>query len=117
MRDYQCADLFDLLTEPFLHEKKRRTSIPIRANTVSLLASLAFKSPRSPLPVIGVAKWRPIAALEPPAATPHKDRSDALKHRAGTRRDGRPCLEAATKTGVSVSKTIALSFRMSARNR
>lgn len=102
------------------------TSIPKRLRTVSLLASLAFSSPKSPTPFSGVAKCNVKADLEPPAATPHNARSDPLKHRAAIRSpETGPGNDHGTSNGIytesnkgeRASRVIAASLRMSASKR
>ena len=102
------------------------TSIPKRLRTVSLLASLALISPKSPTPFSGVAKCKVKADLEPPAATPHNARSDPLKHRATIRSpEADPGNDHGTSNGIytesnsgeRASRVIAASLRMSASKR
>lgn len=88
--------------------------MPKSARTVSLLASLALRSPTSPLPVRGVAKCIVIAALEPPAEIEHKDLKMALRQRKAIRSPG---MENELKKGDSVSRITAVSFKTSASNR
>lgn len=88
--------------------------MPRRARTVSLLESLALRSPTSPVPSMGVAKWRVMAALEPPAAMPQRARKEALRQRAPTRRLG---MVWELRRGDRVSRMTAASLRESARRR
>jgi len=90
------------------------TSIPKRANTVSLLASFALRSPTSPFPFTGLAKCIVIAAFEPPAEIPHRDLKTALRQRAPTRKLGR---ENEMNKGDIVSRMTAVSFKTSASSR
>jgi hypothetical protein len=111
-------------------ERKRRTNIPDRARTVSLLASFAFNSPRSPVPLRGVAKCIVNAALDPPAETAHRARNDELKHNEAARKPEVVCADVGlmngtegrntdmeSTTGENTSKAIAASLRTSARRR
>lgn len=98
--------------------KKYPTSIPKSARTVSLLESLALRSPTSPIPPIGVAKWRVIDDLDPPAAMPHKARRDPLTQSAATRRAGiLTGRDDETNKGETVSRIIAPSLTISASRR
>jgi hypothetical protein len=90
------------------------TSMPKRASTVSLLESLAFRSPTSPLPWMGVAKCMVMDALDPPAAMPHSDLKTALRHSAVTRRPG---IGTVLRAGENVSRMTAVSFSTSASSR
>ncbi|KAG6871261.1 hypothetical protein C0993_003585, partial [Termitomyces sp. T159_Od127] len=71
-------------------------------------------SPTSPTPLIGVAKCRVIAALEPPPTIPHKALQEALKHKVPILSSGN---EAELKTGEKISRITAASLRTSARKR
>lgn len=96
--------------------KEQHTSIPSKATTVSLLASLALRSPTSPVPVLGVEKWIVKAVFDPPAAIPQRARSDALRQSAAMRIPG--ILKGRdVNNGESVSSVIAMSLRISARKR
>jgi hypothetical protein len=111
-------------------ERKRLTNIPDRARTVSLLASFAFNSPRSPVPLRGVAKCIVNAALDPPAETAHRARNDELRHNEAARKpdvvyvdvglrngtEGRD-MDMESTTGENTSKAIAASLKTSARRR
>ena len=88
--------------------------MPKRAKTVSLLASLALRSPTSPLPFNGLAKCMVIAALEPPAEIEQRDLKTALRHKEATRSPG---TGKAISRGESVSRITAVSFRTSASKR
>ena len=66
------------------------------------------------MPATGVAKCRVMAALEPPAAMPHKARKEALRQRAPTRKPG---MEWELRRGERVSRMTAASLRASARRR
>jgi hypothetical protein len=100
-----------------------RTKRPTSAKTVSLLLSLAFRSPMSPEPMMeSEAKWIVTAALEPPATIPHSAREDPLRHKAVIRipePKSRPVNVYAnlSSRGDMTSRTMAISFRMSARKR
>lgn len=89
--------------------------MPKRESTVSLLVSFAFKSPTSPFPLTGVAKWMAIAAFAPPAEIPQRDLKAALRHRAMTRSPGMDLK--VFKSGDRVSRITAVSLRISARRR
>lgn len=68
----------------------------------------------SPFPSRGLAKCIVIAALDPPAAIPHKDLKTALRQRDPTRRPG---MGRELNAGESVSRMTAVSFKTSARSR
>ena len=89
--------------------------MPKRESTVSLLVSFAFKSPISPLPLTGVAKWILIAAFAPPAEIAQRDLQAALRQRALTRSPGTN--SKVFRSGDRVSRIMAISLRMSARRR
>jgi len=93
---------------------KVRTNIPRSARTVSLLESFALRSPTSPTPLTGVAKWRVMAAFEPPAAIPQSARHDELRHKAARRRPG---IGYRDNEGDNVSRMMAASLRTSAKKR
>ena len=100
-----------------------RTRRPTNARTVSLLLSLAFRSPISPEPMTeSEAKCVVTAALEPPATIPHTAREEPLRHSAAMRipepksRPVNVCTNLSS-CGDSTSRTMAISFKMSARNR
>ena len=109
-----------------LGEYTALTSIPSNARTVSLLPSLALRSPTSPGRSPSTAKCTVSAALEPPATAPHSARSAPLRQRATTRKDEFApgftkgySIDRVTnaKYGDRVSEIIAASFKMSARRR
>ena len=120
----------DAASDPFniqkMEDTLNLTNMPNKLRTVSLLASLAFNSPKSPLPFSGVAKCIVRADFEPPAATPHNARSDPLIQRAAMRS---PEADPGKDHGISngtytesnngerASSVIALSLRMSAKKR
>jgi len=100
-----------------------RTRRPTNAKTVSLLLSLAFRSPISPEPMTeSEAKCIATAALEPPATIPHNARKEPLRHKAVIRipepksRPVHACTNLSS-CGDRTSRTMARSFRMSARKR
>ena len=104
-------------------EQHSRTRRPTNARTVSLLLSLAFRSPISPEPTTeSEAKCIVTAALDPPATIPHSARKEPLRHNAVIRipepksRPVNACTNLSSR-GDSTSRTMAVSFRMSARKR
>lgn len=100
-----------------------RTRRPTSAKTVSLLLSLAFRSPISPEPMTeSEAKCIATAALEPPATIPHSARKEPLRHKAVIRIPEPKSRPVNVYTNLSswgdrTSRTMAISFRMSARKR
>jgi hypothetical protein len=100
-----------------------RTRRPTNARTVSLLLSLAFRSPISPEPMAeSEAKCIVTAALEPPATIPQSAREQPLRHKAVIRipepksRPVNVCTNLSS-WGDRTSSTMAMSIRMSARKR
>ena len=102
--------------------------MPNNASTVSLLPSFAFRSPTSPGRFPAVAKCTVSAALEPPATAPQSARNAPLRHSAiilnaevawsvGTTKGYVRVRDREARYGESVSSTIAMSFRKSARSR
>lgn len=100
-----------------------RTRRPTNARTVSLLPSLALRSPISPEPMMeSEAKCIVTAALEPPATIPHSARKEPLRHKAVIRIPeprSRPVniYTNLSSCGDTTSRTMARSFSMSARKR
>jgi hypothetical protein len=90
------------------------TSMPRRERIVSLLESLALRSPTSPVPSMGVAKCSVMAALEPPAAMPQRALKEALRQRAPTRRPG---IAREVRRGEKVLRIMEVSLRASAKRR
>jgi len=105
------------------HHSRVRTRRPTNARTVSLLLSLALRSPISPEPMAeSEAKCIVTAALEPPATIPQSAREQPLRHKAVIRipePKSRPVNVWANLSswGDRTSRTMAMSFRMSARKR
>ena len=91
-----------------------------------MLASFAFRSPKSPFPRTGEAKCIVRAALEPPAAIPHSARREPLRQSAVTRspdadpRNGTDKLkgrDTVLSSGEMASRMMAPSLKMSALKR
>lgn len=124
VREDHEAELGARYLIPYAEQRSStRTRRPTNARTVSLLLSLAFRSPMSPEPMTeSEAKCIATAALEPPATMPQRAREEPLRHKAVIRipePKSRPVnvYTNLSSWGDSTSRTMARSFRMSARNR
>lgn len=88
---YEGSSLFERVEHTDHSERmgdwKEPTSMPKSARTVSLLASFALRSPRSPGIRPDVAKCMVNAVFEPPATTPQRARNAPLKHSEAMRSD------------------------------